>query len=169
MLFVISPAMSILGIPALTKLHETSSGYLPKVIAALLIFLVATAAAGAVVHRTMGTPTGKVVRAAVPARFVRPTGDLGEAIVGGRVTRRAERDQPAQRLDPRHLVVAPALVHLQPPPTLPVRGRSTCFAAVPAAGSGGATTPVRVGDAAAYVDDQHECGTRSMNWPSPKL
>jgi len=44
--------------------------YLPNVLAALLIFLVAAAIAAAVgglVHRTMGdTPTGKIVRTLVP-------------------------------------------------------------------------------------------------------
>lgn len=70
MLFVISSAIGTLGIPALTGFMNTVLGYLPRVIAALLIFLVAAAVAGAVgglAHRTMGdTPTGRVVRAAGP-------------------------------------------------------------------------------------------------------
>ena len=71
MVFVITSAIGTLGIPALTGFMNQVLAYLPNVIAALLIFIVAAAVAGAVgaiVHRTMGdTPTGKVVRAAVPA------------------------------------------------------------------------------------------------------
>jgi small-conductance mechanosensitive channel len=71
MLFVISAAISTLGIPALTGFMNQVLGYLPNVLAALLIFIVAAALAGAVgglAHRTMGdTPTGRVVRAAAPA------------------------------------------------------------------------------------------------------
>jgi small-conductance mechanosensitive channel len=71
MLFVISSAISALGIPALTGFMNLVLSWLPNVIAALLIFLVAAAVAGAVgglAHRTMGdTPTGRVVRAAAPA------------------------------------------------------------------------------------------------------
>ena len=71
MLFVISSAVSILGIPALTNFVNLALSYLPNVIAALLIFIVAAAVAGAIgaiAHRTMGdTPTGKVVRTALPA------------------------------------------------------------------------------------------------------
>lgn len=71
MLFVISSAISTLAIPALTGFMNVVLGYLPNVIAALLIFLVAGAVAGAVaalVRRTMGdTPTGKVAHTAAPA------------------------------------------------------------------------------------------------------
>ncbi len=71
MIFVISSAASILAIPAITNFVNLAVGYLPNVIAALLIFIVAAAVAGAVgalVHRTMGdTPTGRIVRAAAPA------------------------------------------------------------------------------------------------------
>src|SRR3954452_1579655 len=71
MLFVISSAISALGIPALTGFMNLVLSWLPNVLAALLIFIVAAALAGAVgglVHRTMGdTPTGRVVRAAAPA------------------------------------------------------------------------------------------------------
>lgn len=74
MLFVISSAIGTLGIPALTGFMNQVLAYLPNVIAALLIFIVAAAVAGAVgglAHRTMGdTPTGKVVRAAVPAMIM---------------------------------------------------------------------------------------------------
>jgi len=71
MIFVITSAISTLGIPALTGFMNQILGYLPNVIAALLIFLVAAAVAGAVggiVHKTMGdTPTGRIVRSAAPA------------------------------------------------------------------------------------------------------
>ena len=67
---VISLAVSVLGINALTEFVGTIFGYLPNVIAALAIFLVAGAiAAGvaAIVGRTMGdTPTGKVLATVAP-------------------------------------------------------------------------------------------------------
>lgn len=70
MLFVLSSAVATLAIPALTAFMNQILAYLPNVIAALVIFLVAAAVAGAVgglAHRTMGdTPTGRVVRAAAP-------------------------------------------------------------------------------------------------------
>ncbi|MEU4675189.1 hypothetical protein AB0F91_46450 [Amycolatopsis sp. NPDC023774] len=71
MLFVISSAIGTLGIPALTGFMDRVLSYLPNILAALLIFLVAAAVAGAVgglVHRTMGdSPTGRIVRTLVPA------------------------------------------------------------------------------------------------------
>ena len=71
MIFVITSAISTLGIPALTGFMNQILGYLPNVIAALLIFLVAGAIAGAIgaiVHKAMGdTPTGRIVRTAAPA------------------------------------------------------------------------------------------------------
>jgi uncharacterized protein YacL len=71
MLFVISSAIGTLGIPALTAFMNQVLSYLPNVIAALLIFLVAAGIAGAVgglAHRAMGdTPTGRVVRTAAPS------------------------------------------------------------------------------------------------------
>jgi small-conductance mechanosensitive channel len=71
MLFVISSAIGTLNIPALTGFMNLVLSWLPNVIAALLIFLVAAAVAGAVgglAHRTMGdTPTGRIVRSAAPA------------------------------------------------------------------------------------------------------
>jgi uncharacterized protein YacL len=74
MLFVISSAVGTLGIPALTGFMNQVLAYLPNVLAALLIFIVAAAVAGAIgaaVHRTMGdTPTGKIVRAAAPAMIM---------------------------------------------------------------------------------------------------
>ena len=66
----ISLAVTALGINALTDFVGSIFAYLPNVIAALLIFLVAGAIAagvGALVARTMGdTPTGKVVGSIVP-------------------------------------------------------------------------------------------------------
>ncbi|GAA4694016.1 hypothetical protein GCM10023215_34500 [Pseudonocardia yuanmonensis] len=70
MLFVISAAIATLNIPALTLFFGLVLSYLPRVIAALLIFIVAAAVAGAVgglAHRTMGdTPTGRIVRTGAP-------------------------------------------------------------------------------------------------------
>jgi hypothetical protein len=66
----VSLAVTALGIDALTDFVAAVYAYLPHVIAALLIFLVATAIAGgiaALVSRTMGdTPTGKVVGTVAP-------------------------------------------------------------------------------------------------------
>jgi hypothetical protein len=71
MLFVISSAIGTLGIPALTAFMALVLSYLPNVLAALLIFIVAAAVSGAIAglaQRTMGdTPTGRVVRAVAPA------------------------------------------------------------------------------------------------------
>jgi hypothetical protein len=66
----VSIAVSQLGIPALTTFVAAIGSYLPNVIAAILIFIVAgviAAAVGGLVARTMGdTPTGKVVGSVVP-------------------------------------------------------------------------------------------------------
>jgi hypothetical protein len=66
----ISLAVSVLGINALTDFVAAVYGYLPHVIAAVLIFLVAGAVSAAVatlVGKTMGdTPTGKFVATAAP-------------------------------------------------------------------------------------------------------
>lgn len=71
MLFVFVAAIATLNIPAVTDFANTVLAYLPNVIAALLIFIVAVAIAGAIgglVQRTMGdTPTGRIVRAVAPA------------------------------------------------------------------------------------------------------
>lgn len=71
MLFVISAAISTLNIPALTGFMNAVLDYLPNVLAALLIFIVAGVIAGAVgglAHRMMGdTPTGRIVRTGAPA------------------------------------------------------------------------------------------------------
>jgi hypothetical protein len=70
-LFAISAAIAALKIPALTSFITDVQGFLPNIIVALLIFVVAAALAGAVgaaVHRLMGdTPTGRIVRAVAPA------------------------------------------------------------------------------------------------------
>ncbi|MET7992840.1 hypothetical protein ABZU76_18305 [Amycolatopsis sp. NPDC005232] len=74
MLFVISSAIGTLGIPALTAFMNQVLSYLPNVIAALLIFIVAAAVAGAIgglLHRTMGeTPAGKIARTLAPAMIM---------------------------------------------------------------------------------------------------
>ncbi|WP_051341749.1 mechanosensitive ion channel family protein [Pseudonocardia spinosispora] len=71
MVFVISSAIATLNIPALTGFMNLALSYLPNVIAALLIFIVATAVAGAIAglaQRTMGdTPTGRIVATGAPA------------------------------------------------------------------------------------------------------
>jgi hypothetical protein len=70
MLGAISLAVTALGIVALTAFVASIYAYLPHVLAALLIFVVAVAISGAVVAmvgRVMGdTPTGKVVATAAP-------------------------------------------------------------------------------------------------------
>ena len=69
-LSAISLAAAVLGVAALTAFIAAVWAYLPNVLAALLIFLVASAIAGgvaALVNRTMGdTPLGKIVATAVP-------------------------------------------------------------------------------------------------------
>jgi small-conductance mechanosensitive channel len=69
-LFALSIAVSALGIPALVEFVRGVYAYIPNVIAAVLIFLVAgaiSAGLAGLVARTMGdTPTGKVVAAAGP-------------------------------------------------------------------------------------------------------
>ena len=69
-LFALSVAISALKIPALTGFLNQVQNYLPNIIAAVLIFVVAAALAGVVggaVHKLMGdTPTGRIVRAVVP-------------------------------------------------------------------------------------------------------
>jgi Mechanosensitive ion channel, conserved TM helix len=69
-LSAISLAAAVLGVAALTAFVGAVWAYLPNVLAAVLIFLVASAIAGGVVtlvNRTMGdTPLGKIVATAVP-------------------------------------------------------------------------------------------------------
>lgn len=71
LVFVLVSAVSVLNIPAVTGFMNLVLAYLPNVLAALLIFLVAgaiAAAIGGIVHKTMGdTPTGRIVRTAAPA------------------------------------------------------------------------------------------------------
>src|SRR5918994_5189094 len=66
----VAVAVSQLGIAALDNFVAAIGGYLPNVLAAVLIFVAAVALSGAVgglVARTMGdTPTGKVVGSVVP-------------------------------------------------------------------------------------------------------
>jgi hypothetical protein len=67
---VISLAVAVLGIPGLTTVIAAIYAYLPNVIAALLILLVAgavSAAIGGLVGRAMGdTPTGRMLATIVP-------------------------------------------------------------------------------------------------------
>ncbi len=83
-LFAISAAVGALKIAALTDFIAQVQSYLPNVIAAVLIFVVAAAvagAAGAAVHKLMGdTPTGKMVRAIVPvaAKMLADAYDAGQ-------------------------------------------------------------------------------------------
>ena len=69
--FVLSAAIGALKIPAVTAFMNQVLAYLPNVIAAIVIFVIAGAvagAAGALVVKTMGdTPTGKIIGTAVPA------------------------------------------------------------------------------------------------------
>jgi hypothetical protein len=69
-LFAISLAVSVLGIPVLIDFVRGIYSYIPNVIAALLIFLVAGTVSGAVatlINNSMGeTPTGKIVGTAAP-------------------------------------------------------------------------------------------------------
>jgi hypothetical protein len=69
-LFVLSVAISALKIPALTGFLNDVQSYLPNIVAAVLIFVIAAVLAGAIggaAHRLMGdTPTGRVVRAVAP-------------------------------------------------------------------------------------------------------
>src|SRR5881398_2390038 len=64
-LFALTAAIGPLKIPAVTRFIDQVLAYLPNVIAAVIIFVVAAAIATAVVaavHKTMGdTPTGKIV------------------------------------------------------------------------------------------------------------
>ena len=70
-LFVLSAAIGALKIPAVTAFMNQVLAYLPNVVVAVLIFVIAGAIAGAVgaaAAKLMGdTPTGKVVGTAIPA------------------------------------------------------------------------------------------------------
>lgn len=69
-LFTISVATSALGIPVLNRIVNGIYAYIPNVIAALIIFLVASAISAGIatlVTNVMGdTPTGKIAAAAAP-------------------------------------------------------------------------------------------------------
>jgi hypothetical protein len=69
-LFAISAAIGALKIPALSDFIAEVQAFLPNIIVAAIIFVVAAALAGVVggaAHKLMGdTPTGKIVRAVVP-------------------------------------------------------------------------------------------------------
>jgi hypothetical protein len=69
-LFVLAAAIGALKIPSVTAFMNSVLGYLPNVIAAVIIFVIAGAiatAVGGAVAKLMGdTPTGKVVGTAVP-------------------------------------------------------------------------------------------------------
>jgi mechanosensitive ion channel-like protein len=69
-LFAVSAAVAALKVPALTAFINQVQNFLPNIIAAVLIFVVAAAIAGAVgglAHKLMGdTSTGRVVRAVGP-------------------------------------------------------------------------------------------------------
>jgi small-conductance mechanosensitive channel len=71
LLLTLSIAVGVLGIPLLEQGVATIIGYIPTLLAALLIFIVAGALAGGIggiVARTMGdTPTGKLIGAVAPA------------------------------------------------------------------------------------------------------
>ena len=70
-IFFITAAIGALGIPAATNFMNEVLAYLPNVIVAILIFIVAAllsgAVAGAVVRFMGDTPTGKVVATVAPA------------------------------------------------------------------------------------------------------
>ena len=69
-LFAISAAIGALKIPALSDFIAQVQAFLPNIIVAAIIFVIAAALAGLVggaAHKLMGdTPTGKIVRAVIP-------------------------------------------------------------------------------------------------------
>jgi hypothetical protein len=69
-LFAVSAAIAALKIPALSTFIAQVQAFLPNIIVAAIIFVVAAALAGVVggaAHKLMGdTPTGKIVRAVIP-------------------------------------------------------------------------------------------------------
>jgi len=70
-IFALTAAIGALQIPAVTAFMNQVLAYLPNVIVAVLIFVIAAAIGGAaagLAHRTMGdTPTGDLVKTAAPA------------------------------------------------------------------------------------------------------
>src|SRR5919112_3681770 len=69
-LFAVSAAIGALKIPALSQFIAQVQSFLPNIIVAAIIFVIAAALAGLVggaAHKLMGdTPTGKIVRAVIP-------------------------------------------------------------------------------------------------------
>jgi Conserved TM helix len=69
-LFALSAGIAALKIPALTDFIRQVEGYLPNIVAAVLIFVLAAALAGAAaggIGRLMGdTPTGRMLQAVLP-------------------------------------------------------------------------------------------------------
>jgi hypothetical protein len=69
-LFAVSAAIGALKIPALSDFIAQVQAFLPNIIVAAIIFVVAAALAGVIggaAHKLMGdTPTGKIVRAVIP-------------------------------------------------------------------------------------------------------
>jgi small-conductance mechanosensitive channel len=72
--FVLAAAIGALGIPAVTQFMNQVLAYLPNVVAAIVIFVIAAALAGAVaalLERTMeDSPIGRLLRAAAPALVI---------------------------------------------------------------------------------------------------
>jgi Conserved TM helix len=70
-IYAIAAAVGALKIPALTNFMANVQNYLPNLVAAVLIFVIGAALAGAIggaAHKLMGdTPTGRVARAAAPS------------------------------------------------------------------------------------------------------
>jgi hypothetical protein len=70
-IYAIAAAIGALNIPTLTNFMANVQNYLPNVVAAVLIFVVGAAiagAAGGLAHKLMGdTPTGRVARAVGPS------------------------------------------------------------------------------------------------------
>lgn len=69
--FFLFSAIGALGVPALTAFMNDVLAYLPNIIVAIVIFVIAAIVAGAVaagVNRVMGdTPTGKIIASVLPA------------------------------------------------------------------------------------------------------
>ena len=77
-LYALTAAIGALKIPSVTAFMTTVLDYLPNIVAAVLIFVIAAAVAGAVVagiEKTMGdTPTGKLVETIVPGLIMAVAG-----------------------------------------------------------------------------------------------
>jgi len=99
-LFVLSAAIGALKIPAVTAFMNTVLGYLPNVIAAVIIFVlagaIATAVGGAAAKLMGDTPTGKVIGTAVPALIMASVHGAQPAAY-----RDVDRDDHLRRVDRR--------------------------------------------------------------------